>query len=418
MAKKSVYASIEIADRDVRLVVVEMFNNRSNVLRVERADHSGISKGKITDEKSVVTAIEQVITQAQTALGYHIERVLLALTARGLKTVGTDVHVEIDDGTHTVRRYHLQQGLKTAMSAAQFDDLILVNVNRITYSIDGKQTGEEPLGFDTPAFDMHVDLLFADKETVFSYVKAVEKAGLKVMDIAIDQYAAAMETGSLIQSTDTPVIQIDLEADHTSLALLNKQKIVFCAVTDEGYRSFIAELREKYGLSEGASWRLLENLFDANEEESDDSVIYIEQQEDRRVEITKKELAGSVLPRIRSWIAEINAACSGILEKKNARYRISGEGSSIPVLKKMENAFNAPAEIYTVTSIGARNGAFVVPLGMPYAWETINRIKNSDTTSVNNNELEESIETITRYAKDQEGGFTKKLKRVMLTSKD
>ena len=35
MSKKRVYASIEIADQEIRLVVLEIFESRYNVLRVE-----------------------------------------------------------------------------------------------------------------------------------------------------------------------------------------------------------------------------------------------------------------------------------------------------------------------------------------------------------------------------------------------
>lgn len=419
MAKKSVYASLEIADREVRLVVVEVFNSRSNVLRVERVACNGVSQGKITDEAAVVDAIKQAVSQAQTALGYHIERVLLAIPARDLKSVSTTVHVDIEDGTHNVRRFHVQQGLKTAMNTAQFDDLELVNVNRIRYFIDGGRIEEMPLGYDTPDFDMDVDLLYVNKDIVYSYVMAVEKAGLHVLDIAVDLYAAGKETGALLQSADSPVILIALEADHTALALLNQNKTAFSAVIDQGFRSFIQPLQDRYGLSDSASWRLLENLFKGKEDDASDTVMYIEQQEGRRIEIKEKELAAAVLPQIRSWIAEINGACAGIIQStSNARYLLTGEGSSIPALKNMGKSFNAPADVYTVTSIGARNGAFTVPLGLAYVWEDINTIHSQEKTSVNNNELEESIESITRYAKDQEGGFTRKLKRVMLTSKN
>lgn len=418
MAKKSVYAAIEIADREVRLVVVENFNDRSNVLRVERVEHSGIKKSKITDEKAVIAALEQAVNQAQAALGYRIERVLLAVPSVNVRPVNTRVHVDIEDGTHTIRRFHIQQGLKSALSIKKPENTELVNVNRVLYFVDGVQQGKMPLAMDTPDFDMEVDLLFADKDTVYSYAAIVEKAGLQILDLALDAYGAGWETGSLVQSTDNPVILVDLEADHTLLTFLNQGRVQFCASLDKGYRSFIADLQKKYSPTDAAAWRLLENLFESREVDARDTVIYIEQQENSRVEISAKELAQSLLPQIRSWIAEINAGCEQILEKSKARYLLTGQGSGIPVLKKMMDAFNAPASIYTVSTIGARNGAFVVPLGLVYAWENINEINNRDLTSVNNNELEESIESITRYAKDQEGGFTRKLKKAMLTSKE
>lgn len=418
MAKKNVYAALEIADYEVRLIVAEVFNDRSHILRVERAEHNGIQDGKIIDEKAVAQAIEQAVLQAQNALGYRIERVLLAIPAKQVHPVNNRVRIAIEDGTHTVRRFHVQQGLKSAMNAQRFDEEEIVNVNKIDYFIDGIRQDKIPLGMDTETFDMEVDLLYANKETVYSYATVVEKAGLQILDLVLDVYGAAKETGTLLQSKEKPVILIDLEAEHTTLAFLNQNKIAFTTILGKGYHSFIQTLKEEYSLSDAAAWRLLENLFDSREMDASHVVIYIEQQEDRRVEITKKQLAEAVLPKIRSWIGDINAGCLPILESTPARYLITGQGSQIPALRQFTSAFNAPASIYHITTIGARNGAYVVPLGMVYAWEDINRVTNRDVTSVNNNELEESIESIRRYGKEQEGGFTKKLKKAMLTNKE
>ena len=47
MSKKQVYASLEIADQEVRLVVLEVFDGRYNVLRTEKDACSGIENQKI-----------------------------------------------------------------------------------------------------------------------------------------------------------------------------------------------------------------------------------------------------------------------------------------------------------------------------------------------------------------------------------
>ena len=49
MNKKEIYASIEVADHEVRLVVGEFYETRFNILRVEKAPIQGIEKQKIMD---------------------------------------------------------------------------------------------------------------------------------------------------------------------------------------------------------------------------------------------------------------------------------------------------------------------------------------------------------------------------------
>ena len=47
MRKKKVYATLEIADQEIRLIVLEIFEGRNNVLRVERVHCSGVQNQKI-----------------------------------------------------------------------------------------------------------------------------------------------------------------------------------------------------------------------------------------------------------------------------------------------------------------------------------------------------------------------------------
>jgi cell division protein FtsA len=418
MAKKSVYAAVEISDRDVRLVVLEVFDTRHNILRVEKVSHNGVRHSEIVDQKAVTDAVEQAVSQAQTALGYRIERVLLVIPSKNVKTRTEKASVSIEDGTHTVRVFHIQQGLKQAMSKPSAEGLERVNVNRIVYETNGASSVKLPVGQDCTKLDMQVSFLEADKATVYAYVSAVEKAGLQVLDICLEVYAQAKETAVFDQSNDKAVILVTLEADHTVLTLVQNGEIKTSLTFEKGYESFTEELGKEHNLSQAVLWRLLQNLFYSREMDAQGNVIYIEQQEDRRVEISERELAAAILPKIRSWIAEVNSACSPILAQMQARYVITGAGGDIPVLKKMEPAFNAAASVYTVTDIGARSAAFTAPLGIAYAWTDQNAIWHDDRTSVNNNELEASIESITRYGKGQEGGFTKKLKKVMLTNHD
>ena len=234
----------------------------------------------------------------------------------------------------------------------------------------------------------------------------------------MDSYAIAQETAVLVQSNDRPIIQLDLEKDHCTMGFFTNGRLISCANLENGYNSFVEDITKKYRLSDEVGYRLLQNIFSGNEDENSDVIVYIEQKEDMRVEITAKELANVCLPKIRQWIANVNEACTPIVRQGNAKYVITGKGSNISVLKDMDKAFNAEALIYEEQSIGARDGSYVCGLGMAYAWQDINRIRHSDKISANNNELEASIDSINQQSKNGEGGFTKKLKSVILSEND
>ena len=414
MSKKRVYASIEIADQEIRLVVLEIFESRYNVLRVESVACSGVQNQTIVNEANVVSAIRTAVTNAQAALGYRIERVLLAIPSVNVMRSNQKVHVQIEDGTKSIRLFHIQQGYNKAIQKKLGDDVEFVNANRISYIVNGQETKKIPLSQTCEEFTMDIDLLYANKEMIYAYARCIEQANLEILDLCLDGYAIAQETAVLVQSNDRPIIQLDLEKDHCTMGFFTNGRLISCANLENGYNSFVEDITKKYRLSDEVGYRLLQNIFSGNEDENSDVIVYIEQKEDMRVEITAKELANVCLPKIRQWIANVNEACTPIVRQGNAKYVITGKGSNISVLKDMDKAFNAEALIYEEQSIGARDGSYVCGLGMAYAWQDINRIRHSDKISANNNELEASIDSINQQSKNGEGGFTKKVKECYL----
>lgn len=416
MAKKQVYAALEIADREVRLVVLEVFDSRNNILRVEKVPCAGIDKTTIVNESAVVKAIQQAIRQAETALGYRIERVLLAIPGSDVIRSAQKIHITIEDGTKNIRLFHIQQGLAKAMQKKADEDHELININKITYVVNDIPTERIPVGMEAESFEMEVDLLYVDKVRLYAFARAVEQSNLEIIDVCLDVYAQARESAALGLSAERPIILLNLDDDHTSLVLAMQEKIMTAAEIDKGLRYFTSDLQTKFRLSDDISYRLLTNLFSSKEEDNKDVIIYIESQDGHNVEVTQSDLARLVLPKIREWIMDINEACAGIVKDGKARYMITGKGSNLVILEEMTGAFNAPASVYQVTAIGARDGAYTAGLGMSYVWQDMNRIKKDDRISVSRNELEESIETISRITRDEEGGFTQKLKRVILSN--
>ena len=245
MSKKRVYANLELADQEVRLVVLEVFESRYNVLRKEVIACSGIAGTKVVDEAAVVTAIREVTKRAQLALGYRIERVLLLIPSVNIKRSTQKVHVQIEDGAQTIRLFHIQQGYQKAIQKRIGEDVEFVNVNRIEYIVNGVRSSKMPLGEECDDFYMEMDLLYADRETIYSYARCVEQANLEILDLALDTYACGQETAALMQSDGRSIIQVSLEKNHTSMALFAQQKLMSVADIRKGYSWFIMPIQEK-----------------------------------------------------------------------------------------------------------------------------------------------------------------------------
>lgn len=414
MSKKRVYAALEIADCEIRLLVFEVLDGRMNVLRVERVPHNAIKDSKIVDEPEIVRAIQQATGKAQDALGYRIERVLLAIPSLNARQSKKNVRVQLEKGAQEIRLFHIQQGYKTAITKKLSDDLEMINVTSIDYKVDGKTSKKLPIGKEAKDFVMEVRMAYADKEILYSYVHAIEQANLEVLDLYLDSYAAGLESGAVSNSTDFGEILIILEADHTTLAYFDEQKMMNVVSIDQGYSEFIRELQEKYHLSNAKAYRLLTNLFAKDEDTIDESIIYIDQTPEERIEISTGDLHECVDGKIEEWIQAVDEGCKPLFADRKARYIITGQGANIPILEVMKDKFSVPTTLYRPSSIGARDDALTSVIGLGYAWQNQNKIIHDDKISVNNNELESSLDSIRSRSKSQDGSFTKKIKTAIL----
>lgn len=414
MLNRELYAAVEIADHEIRLIVGEFFETRFNILRVERTATDGVDKKKIVDEQKVVSAIMKTVKKANEALGFKVRRVLLAIPSVNVSRFSRKVSVKVD--SKRIRLSHIQAGLSDAISFKPDEALELVNIGCIKYITNGITSRKIPLDEVCDELIMNVDLLYADKDIVYTYARCVEKAGLEILDICLDSYAMAQEAAIFEQTVDKYVVLVDLERYTTTLSLFTQGKLVNCEVLDEGYGSWLRELKEVHHLPHDVGFRLIQNSCSFIENKVNNSIVYIWSESGVQKKLTEHDIYKMIKPKVEAWIKVLNESCLPIVESGNARYLLSGEGLEIQSINELLNQLNAPAVTYVPQTIGVRDCAFVACLGMFYSWREQQKIRRDDRICCDPSEIE-SIKKKRTTKPEDEGGFTKKLKNILLSEK-
>lgn len=416
MLNREVYAAIEIADHEVRLVVGEFFETRFNILRVERVATEGVQKKEIIDEQKVIHAIMKAVKKANETLDFKVRRVLLAIPSIQVSRYTRKVSVKMEEGSKRVRLSHVQMGLNEAIMFRPDEQLELVSVGCIKYVTNGITSRKMPLDEVCDELIMNVDLLYADKNTVYSYARCIEKAGLEILDICLDMYAMAQEAAVFEQTVDKYVVLVDLERFSTTLSLFTQGKLVNCEVLDEGYGNWLEELRDVHHLSYDVGFRLVQNTCSFIESKVNDSIVYIWSEHGVQKQLTEYDIFRMIQPKALAWIQMLNETCKPIVDSGNVHYLLSGEGLEIQAIEELLDQMNASAHAYAPQTIGARNCALVTCLGMFYSWREQQKIRKDDRICCDLNEVEIIGRKRTNRF-DDEGGFTKKLKSILMSDK-
>ncbi|MEG0313926.1 MAG: cell division protein FtsA [Erysipelotrichaceae bacterium] len=416
MQSKQIYAAVELTDHEVRLVIGEFHETRFNILRVEKVKCNGIVNKLVVNEQAVVASVASAINLASDSLGYRIRRVLLSVPSLNFKRCSKRVNVFIEANEKYATLKHVQMGIKEATSFKPDGNYVLVNIGCIKYINNGITSRKMPIGEICDLLTMDVDLLYADRDVVFSYARVIEKAGLEILDICIDSYAIGEEAAVFEQTVDKFVVLVDLSKNDTTLSLFSHGKLLSTDILEHGYNDWLKPLEEKFKLSEDTSFRLVCNNATLVPEEYNDSIIYIYAENKIQKQITNRELNETIDSSVIDWIDMVNSSCEPIVEKGTVRYIVTGEGMEIHGLENIISKFNSEALVYVPQTLGGRNCSLVTCLGLFYAWKSKIDVYHDERISADLREVDAAINA--EHGKlDTEHGFTKKLKNILLNDK-
>ncbi len=405
---KQLYASLEIADDEIRLLILDYYMSRFNVLKVETMKIDSIYNKEIVKSANLSAAITKLIKKMEINLGFKINRVLLGIPSVNVKSLRKRVVVDIEEGSRKIKMSHVRTGLKRAIDYDYHADLEFVNVGSIAYSVGGIVSRTAPIDERAETLSMDIELLYADKKTVHTYVKCVEDAGVHVMDICLDSVAIAEESVILEKSMNEAIVLVNLEKSQTNLSLFYKGKLIESTTIGFGYAKWIDSIHRKFGLSRFEGEKLLrESCFD-DKGIYDEMLAYIWKDRDTHREVNKIELYECIKEDVQEWIQSINEVCEPFAKQGKSRCVVSGDGADIVGISSVLSQIAMQSELYIPSTIGCREAKYACCLGIAYCTRKMEMFKNKPDYCIDYTNT-----TAREVQRNDESGFTKRLKNIL-----
>ncbi len=419
MIEKQIFAAVEIADHEVRLVVGEFFNTRFNIIKVERVPVYGLDYNGITDTKAVTDAIKRASADAAKMIGAPVKKVILAMPSFGMKRYALKSPVKIKglDGEITIA--DIRRAIKQAESVNIGKNLALIQTVCVKYTINGISTRRIPIGEKADELTVDVDLLCTDRKFAFDAVSCVEAAGLQVMDIYLDVFAVAKEAALFEQAVDQNVIILKTERLSTTLGLLSKGRLTTCLVEPEGVGTMAAPIVDKYGLKSDMAVELLKYSARLNEKIYSTNPVHIWSENNETRKLTEQELCEAVMPSVEKWLEDMAILCRPILQAGHATVIITGEGGEMQGLNELfQKKCGCEARNYIPETLGGRNAGLTAALGLFYAYKDKLPISGFNDNSL---DMDAFIKAVSFRDKNKSGGkedtLTNKLKGILFDGK-
>ncbi len=412
--EKKIIAAIELADHEVRLVVGQFFNGRLNVLKVERVAHNGISNYTIIDPYSVKKAIQKAIDNASKNIGSTISSALVIVPGFNMTRINS---VQTTSINGTITKEDL---IKVEESFYKTDgprEKVLVNVLMNRYHVNGLATRKIPLNERCNELSVEADCYYCDKGVVFDYLKVVENAGIRVIDIIMSDIGLAKEASLLEQSISESIIATVFERDTITLTLYQKGQIMTNIILDAKLQTIFDKVMSTYNFDDAIAERLLYYNLDINDVSPSLNPIFAWSTKTGNHSLNKKDLLDLVGDDLIKILDEVHDVATPIFEMGDARYIVTGESSVIMgVVEILKTISQVEVSLYRPTTFGVKDPAFTTLLGAFYFYKDTEVFRSSITSSLD--EAEFYRNAIYRESKPNSdtstNSFTKRFKELFI----
>lgn len=370
MSDKQIFASVEVADHEVRLVVGEFFNARFNIIKVERIPCFGITYDQVLDPDEISNALRKAAGSAKRTIGAEIKKVILAIPSYKTKKYSLRSTVDVSgiDGVITIQ--DVRNAIKKAESVNISKDYALIQTVCVKYIVNCIATRRIPIGEKCSQLSIDVDLLCADRKLAYDLVGCVENAGLQVLDIFPEVYAVGKEAALFERAVEKQIVVLKIERQSTVLGLFRKGRLTTAGVLPAGLGNLVSDCVDQYGVVTSDAVELLKYSIRFNQKVYTDNPVHIWSKDGETKTISEKQFVESIQKNVAQWVKDLIKTCEPILQAGPTTVIITGEGGETEGLSDLlSESLGCSVKCYIPETLGGRNAGLTAPLGLLYAYQ-------------------------------------------------
>ncbi len=231
MAKKSepgLIVGLDVGTSKIEAVVGEQTEEGEiEIIGIGSAPSRGLKKGVVVNIESTVQSIQRAVEEAELMAGCEIHSVYTGIAGSHIKSYNSTGVVAIKDGE--VVRGDVDRVIDAARAIAIPADQRILHVLPQEYIIDEQEGIREPIGMSGVRLEAKVHLVTGAVSAAQNIVKCVERCGLRVDDIILEQLASSYAVLTEDEK-DLGVCLVDVGGGTTDIAVFAHGAIMHTAV--------------------------------------------------------------------------------------------------------------------------------------------------------------------------------------------
>ncbi len=182
--------ALDIGTSKVVALVGEVSDdNVLEVIGIGRSPSRGMKKGVVVNIDATIESIQNAIEEAELMAGWNIESVYAGIAGSHIRSMNSHGVVAIKD--KEVTESDVERVMDAARAVAIPADQRILHVLPQEFVIDEQEGIREPVGMSGVRMEAKVHLVSGAQSAAQNIIKCVERCGLEVEDIILEQVASS-----------------------------------------------------------------------------------------------------------------------------------------------------------------------------------------------------------------------------------
>ncbi|MGH8398074.1 MAG: cell division protein FtsA [Gammaproteobacteria bacterium] len=225
---KQLIVGLDVGTSKVVAIVGEILPDRGvEIIGIGSHPSRGLKRGVVVNIESTVQSIQRAVAEAELMAGCQIHSVYAGIAGSHVRSLNSHGVVAIRD--KEVTSGDVERVIDAARAVSIPADQRILHILPQDFVIDGQDGIREPIGMSGVRLEVHVHIVTGAMSAAQNIVRCVERCGLKVDDIILEQIASSYAVLNEDEK-ELGVCLVDIGGGTTDIAVFTDGAIRHTAV--------------------------------------------------------------------------------------------------------------------------------------------------------------------------------------------
>ncbi len=230
----SIIAGLDVGTTKICAIVGEVNDDhRIDIIGIGSAPSRGLRKGVVVNIEGTVKSIEKAVKEAELMAGVDLNTVFVGIAGSHIKGINSRGVVAVSGKNKEISKHDVSRAIDAARAVAIPVDREVLHILPQEYIIDEQDGIIEPLGMSGVRLEVEVHIITAAVTSAQNLVKSVNRAGLEIEDIVLEQFASS-KAALTPQEKEIGAVLIDIGGGTTDVIVFVNGKVRHTSVLGLG----------------------------------------------------------------------------------------------------------------------------------------------------------------------------------------